>query len=157
MRAAVQLVLGTALAVAASGLTAAPASATTTGEPPGGTVQYQRRNVVCVNNGDSITIGGAVYMAELGKRGVTQFRVEWLLYDVSPYDHAVAVAKRRATYQSPTFPNTASNYAFLPKYNKQQWVVGPASDEGWWLIAKMTWVRAGQRDWNYKLPVARCG
>ena len=137
------------------GLSAGPAAAAPAGEPPGGTVGYQRQRVVCSNPGDSVTIGGAVRMQEFGKRGVNQFRVEWLLYDVDPNKHAVVSAKRRRTFQSSTVPNDSKNYFWANNF--QQWQVGPASDEGWWLIAKMTWVRPGARDWNYKLPVARCG
>lgn len=128
------------------------------GEPPAGAVAYRRQPSVCVNDGTGISIGGSVFMKEFGKRRVRQMRVEWLLYDSyqSPGHH---VAVRRKTYQTGKFPDDARNYTWDGRAaggNFQRWNNLPITDDGYTLIAKMTWARPSRRDWNYKLPVARC-
>jgi hypothetical protein len=117
-------------------------------------VKYKRQGSVCKNDGTNVTIGAAVYQQELGKNGVRQMRVEFLLYDSDPNSAGIHSAKARMTKSSASFPNDERNHWWNGGGGaKQTWTVGPGE---YWMVAKLTWDRAGKRDWNYKLPVARC-
>lgn len=119
-------------------------------------VAYKRLGSFCSNDGTRVTIGGSVFQKEFGRHGVRQFRVKFLLYDHDPRDPGIDWAMLRKTKSSRVFPNDKRNYWWSgPKGGAQHtWTVGAGPE--YHLVAKLTWDRAGRRDWNYKLPVAVC-
>lgn len=117
-------------------------------------VAYKRQGSVCKSDGTNVVIGASVFQKEFGKKGVTQFRVKFLLYNTDPSSPGIHQSYARKTKQSGKFPNDGRNYWWGAKQGATQtWTVGPGS---WWMVAKLTWVRPRNKDWNYKLPVAKC-
>ena len=119
-------------------------------------VRYYRQGSVCKSDGTNVIIGASVFQKELGKKGVRQMRVKFLLYDVSPDTPGIKWAKRSKTKYSARFPNDAKNYWWDGKGGATQtWTVSGESGE-WWMVAKLTWDRPNRPDWNTKIPVAYC-
>lgn len=156
IRAAARTLLALVVATTLVSVTAVPAHAGWTDH-----VNYKRERSVCVNTGETITIGGSVFQQEVGKRGVTRLRVTWLLYTTSS-DSSFNVAKAKKTKESGKFPNNAKSHYWNGKAggaagggNFHQWA-GLNPTHEYRLVAKMTWVRPNKLDWNKKIPVAYC-
>lgn len=119
-------------------------------------VAYRRQGSVCSSDGTNLTVGASVYQKEIGKHGVRQMRVKFLLYTTDPNSAGIHVAWLNKTKYSGTFPNDETSYWWNGgKGATQTWTFTAESGE-YWMVAKLTWDRGARRDWNYKLPVAYC-
>ena len=61
------------------------------------------------------------------------------------------------TVESGTFANNAQSFYFdktTPPRNQHTFTNLDAGE--YWIVAKMTWVRPHNRDWNTKMPAAHC-
>jgi hypothetical protein len=129
---------------------ASPASAT---EPPGGSVAYRKAWILCANQDGFIDIGGQVFIKEFVDSHVNQFRVKWLLYNTAN-PTSTTLAYKRWTVESAVFPENGQSYSWTTP--KQRWEDMIAPDAGYTLVAKLTWVRPGRKDWNHRFPFVRC-
>lgn len=146
-----RILLGAALALSLTFGLAPPANAGWSQH-----VAYKRQGSVCQSDDTTVTIGASVYQQEIGKKGVRQLRVTFLLYNTDPNSPGIHVAKLKKTKESARFPNDAKNYWWDgPTGATQTWNVSAGSGE-WWMVAKLTWDRPKRRDWNTKIPVAYC-
>lgn len=139
-----------AVAVAASiSLVPAPAHA---GAPPADKGDVQPVARYCNSQDGFVAIGGRVKVREFGRSGITRFRVKWLLYNTDLSDPGIHVAYKRKTQQSGSFPNDKRNFHFT---TGKTWEDLVAADDGYTLVAKVTWVKGG-RDWNKKYTITYC-
>ena len=122
-------------------------------EPPGGSVAYKKYWILCANDGGLVDIGGAVTMKEIGASHVDQFRVKWLLYNTAN-PTGTTLAYKRWTTESKVFPDDKQSYKWTTP--KVKWLDNVASDAGYTLVAKLTWVRPGRKDWNHRFPFVYC-
>lgn len=151
MRTLKQLAAAAAVAVLAPLLVAAPAHADWTSN-----VAYKRESSYCANDGDKITIGGKVFQKELGKHGVYQFRVTYLVYTVDPSSAGIHTAFKKLKLDSGAFPDDKQSFGWHPQRYFHLGAELNGLPMEYWLTAKLTWVRGGRPDWNYKLPLAHC-
>ena len=148
------LIRGALVAVVAlatsSALLPAPAVA---GPPPAdkGDVRFISRT--CSSQDGFVDIGGRLKMREFGKSGIVQLRVKWLLYNTDLSAPGIHTAYKQKTQESGTFPNDGQSYHSI---KGQTWEDLVSTDAGYTLVAKVTWVRNGRRDWNEKYTWAYC-
>jgi hypothetical protein len=97
-------------------------------------------------------VGGKIGMYEGGKKGVEQFRVNFLLYELNSVASPVDASEGRYTYESNKFGNTVRDHYWYPSHTFSNW----ESTHQYVLRAKMTWVRNNMLDWNKTIDVAVC-
>ena len=138
--------LGTVLAVTPAG----PASAAA---PPAGQGTVTSVSRTCDSQDGFVDIGGSIKVKEIGKHAVTRLKVKWLLYNVDPNGGGIVVATRNKEQKSAAFPDDHRNFT---QTFSQQWNDLVATDDGYTLIAKVTWERRNRQDWNKKYSVTYC-
>lgn len=139
----------------------------TVGAAPAGAneskIKYYGYKPFCSNDGTSIQIGGNVFQKELGKSGVRQFRVKWLVYRTNVTE-GFNPSYARKTIKSTRFPNNATSHWWdgATGHNTAGGVGNfhrfrnlPATNS-YKLVAKLTWDRPNRPDWNRKILVAYC-
>ena len=142
--------LAATMALAASSvLVPAPAVA---GAPPADKGDVQLVGTYCSSQDGFVAIGGWLKLCEFGRSGITRLRVKWLLYNTDLSDPGIHVAYKRKTQESASFPNDGRNFHYT---NGKTWDGLVAADDGYTLVAKVTWVKGG-RDWNKKYTITYC-
>jgi hypothetical protein len=95
-----------------------------------------------------IRIGGYAYMKEIGDSRVNQFRMNFKVYKPDVIKTGADFWK---VFQSDVFPSDAQSFSW--QYGGE---VGAPAGYNLKVMVKMTWVRAGRRDFNQTRLIGRC-
>jgi len=147
--------LGRLVALSVVGVTLAAAGSATSAPapPPTDEAAWKVSRAICWVRGDRVDVGGQVVLQERRAQVVDQVLVTWLLHTRSDPTWTTAPYRWR-TEASMRFPDEARPHEYVSEV--QRWQNLEMPDDGFTLIAELTWKRSDGPDWEHRVVVTHC-